>query len=252
MRAFDPEVAAGERLDHRVLDVELVDDLAEQLLDEVLEGDEPGGAAVLVDHDGHVELLALHLAQQLGHALGLGHEARPGRASSPTGCVLVAVALGAHQVLGVHDADDVVDALAAHRDAAVAVEDDDLHGVGDAEVGRHGDHVGAGHHHLADDGVAELDDRLDELALLGLDHRVLHGEVGHGEQLLLARCTGPRFRPLPGQQHVGEPDEAAREQPQRAPAGQRLDRPGGRPARRGRCAGWPRSWAPPRRPRRTA
>ena len=82
-------------------------------------------------------LLGLHLAQQLGDPLGLGHEvgrahelARPARRSR-------AVALGPHEVLGVDDADDVVDALAAHRDAAVAVEDHDLHHVGDPEVGRH-------------------------------------------------------------------------------------------------------------------
>src|SRR3546814_7685890 len=62
--------------------------------------------------------------------------------------LLVAVALGAHEVLGVHDADDVVDPLAACRDAAVAVEDHDLHGVGDAELGGDGDHVGPGHHDL--------------------------------------------------------------------------------------------------------
>src|SRR3546814_6346887 len=68
-------VSAGERLDHRVLDVELVDDLAEQLLDDVLQADEAGGAAVLVDDDRHVEAVDLHLSEQLGHPLGLGHEA---------------------------------------------------------------------------------------------------------------------------------------------------------------------------------
>ena len=107
----------------RLLDVVLVDDLADQLLDEVLERDQAGGAAVLVDDDRHVELLGLHLAQQLGDPLGLGHERAPGGASSRTGVVAPAVALGAHEVLGVDDADDVVDALADDRDAAVAVED---------------------------------------------------------------------------------------------------------------------------------
>ena len=58
-------------------------------------------------------LLGLHLAQQLGDPLGLGHEVRRAAASSATGVVAAAVALGPHEVLGVDDADDVVDALAA-------------------------------------------------------------------------------------------------------------------------------------------
>ena len=67
-----------------VLDVVLVDDLADELLDEVLERDQPGGAAVLVDDDRHVELLGLHLAQQLGHPLRLGHEVgRPHELARP-------------------------------------------------------------------------------------------------------------------------------------------------------------------------
>ena len=61
-------------LDGRLLDVELVDDVAHQLLEEVLERDQPGRAAVLVDHDRHVELLLLHLAQEVGDLLGLGDE----------------------------------------------------------------------------------------------------------------------------------------------------------------------------------
>ena len=38
--------------------------------------DEPGGPAVLVDDDRHVELALLHLAHELGHRLGLGNEVR--------------------------------------------------------------------------------------------------------------------------------------------------------------------------------
>jgi hypothetical protein len=136
------------------------------------------------------------------------------------------LALGPHEVLGVHDAHDVVDPLAARGDAAVAVQDHDLHGVGNAEVRRHGDHVGARHHDLTHHGVAELDHRLDEPALLGLDHLVLHGQVGHRQELLLRRVRAP-LEALAGEQHVGEPDQPPRHEAQRTPAGQRLDRAGG-------------------------
>ena len=43
--------------------------------------------------------------------------------------------------------------------------------------------VGARHHHLADDGVAELEDRVDHLALAVLDHAALLGQVDQLAQL---------------------------------------------------------------------
>ena len=58
------------------LDVVLVADLADDLLEQVLERHQAGGAAVLVDDDRHLHLPALELLQELGHALGLGHEHR--------------------------------------------------------------------------------------------------------------------------------------------------------------------------------
>src|SRR5579885_1428501 len=54
----DQEAAVGLRLDQllarRIVLVVLVVDLADDLLEHVLDGDEPGHAAVLVDHDRHV------------------------------------------------------------------------------------------------------------------------------------------------------------------------------------------------------
>ena len=49
------------------------------------------------------------------------------------------------------------------------------------------DHVVARHHHLAGDGVAELEDRVDHLALAGLDDRRRLGEVDQLAQLGLGR-----------------------------------------------------------------
>ena len=74
--ARDPELAAAERHDQGLVDVELVDDLADELLDQVLEGHDAGGAAVLVDDDGEVELAGLHLAHEGGDPFGLGDVVR--------------------------------------------------------------------------------------------------------------------------------------------------------------------------------
>ena len=72
---------------------------------------EPRGAAVLVDDDRHLDLLALELLQQLGHALGLGHERR--RPDEPRDrTAAVGVRLGVQdQVLDEDDAEDVVEVL---------------------------------------------------------------------------------------------------------------------------------------------
>src|SRR6266851_9412669 len=160
-----PEVAVGERLHEGLLDVVLVDDLADQLLDQVPEGDDTGRPAVLVHDYRHVELLVLHLPHQSRDPFGLGHEAGlPDELAhrSPR----LALSLGPHEVLGVHDAHHVVDALLVDGDAAVAGRDGDLDDVADRVASLHGDHVGPRLHDLPHDRVAELEDRVDQRPLL--------------------------------------------------------------------------------------
>ena len=113
-----PVLAIRKRLYWRVLDVVLVDDLAHELLDQVLEGHEAGRAAVLVGDDGHVELLVLHLPHELCHPFGLGHEVSLAYQATNLR-VAPAVEVGPHQVLAVDHAGDVVDVALVHGDAAV-------------------------------------------------------------------------------------------------------------------------------------
>ena len=72
--AVDRVVAVGQALDLGVFLVVLVDDLADQLLEAVLERDQPGDRAVLVGDEREVELLGLHLAHQPVDRLVLGDE----------------------------------------------------------------------------------------------------------------------------------------------------------------------------------
>ena len=117
--ARDPELAATERLDERLVDVELVDDLADQLLDEILEGHHARRAAVLVDDDGEMELPGLHLAHERGDSFRLGDVVRR-PATVAHGAVLLAAPNGADEVLRERDPDHVVEALVEHGDPAVA------------------------------------------------------------------------------------------------------------------------------------
>ena len=89
----------------------------------------------------------------------------------------------------------------------------------DGLVGVDRDHVGPREHHLAHDGVAELEDRVDELALLALD-RVLFGrDVGHGADLLLGDERA-LLQALAREHDVGDTDEAARQAAQRREVGE--------------------------------
>ena len=68
--------------------------------------------------------------------------------------------------------DDVVVLRAVDRQPAEPLLDRQIERLRHRRLVRDHRHVGPRHHHLADDGVAELDDALDQLALVVLDHVV--------------------------------------------------------------------------------
>ena len=65
-------VAVGDDLGGS--DVVLVDDLADELFDDVFDGDQTGGAAHFVLDDRHLRLLKPHLGQEVVEGLGFGDE----------------------------------------------------------------------------------------------------------------------------------------------------------------------------------
>ena len=131
------------------LDVVLVADLADDLLEHVLDGHQAGGAAVLVDDDRHLHLPALHLLEQLGHALALGHEVR--RPHQRRHRIGVAPPARQHQqVLDEDDADDVVEVVAVDRDARVLLLAEQRAQLAERRVGADRDDVGPRRHDLAD------------------------------------------------------------------------------------------------------
>ena len=90
-----------------------VGDLAHDLLEDVLDRDQPGGAAVLVEHDRQVHLARAHLLQQLPHDLGAAAR-RAGVRSSPSMGGVSFVAEVGQQVLHEQHARDVVRRFAIH------------------------------------------------------------------------------------------------------------------------------------------
>ena len=69
-------VWASMRLQRRVGQIELVFDLADDLLQHVLQRDDAGRRAVLVDNDRKLLALLTQLAQQRADILGFGDDER--------------------------------------------------------------------------------------------------------------------------------------------------------------------------------
>ena len=103
-------------------DVVLVVDRPHERLEQVLERDQAGDPAVLVEHDGDLAPPGPELVQQVVGVLGLRHEVRPAGSACEARSSRRRPSLGhrREQVLGVEDAEDVVAVLAEHGDAAQA------------------------------------------------------------------------------------------------------------------------------------
>ena len=85
----------------------LVGDVPDELLDDVLERDHAGGAAVLVDDDGHLQAQLAQLDQQRAQVHGLGHARRLDHQGG-RGHVGPALVRHADRAAQVHQPDDVV------------------------------------------------------------------------------------------------------------------------------------------------
>ena len=190
--AVDPDFVRGQPDQHRLLDVVLVLDLADDLLEQVLDRHETRRATVLVEHDRDVDLAPLELVQQVVDRHRLGHEYRRPQQRSECRARLRSVLQDRQQVFRVQDADDLVDRLLEDRDPRVALLDHDTDRLVQGRRCGQGDDRDARGHHLVQAPVAQLDDRVDHLLLLGLQHALLPAPLHDQHQLLGADlCLGP-------------------------------------------------------------
>src|SRR5687767_8055492 len=231
----DECLALGDGHDELLLDVVLVADLAHDLLHDVLERDEPRGTAVLVDDDGHVVLLLLHLAEQLVDLLRLRDEVRRPEQLAQRWRALAARD-APEDILHVQDADDLVGRPFVDGDPGVADEHDALEHLLRRRRDVDGDDLGARDHELVDLLVTEVEDRADHVALRLLEDALLLPRLDERLDLLLAhqraragvRAERPR-------DEARQDDQPADERP-RDP-GDELDRPDENEEHRLRVAG---------------
>ena len=112
VRAVDPDPLLVDSLDRRVGEVELVLDLAHDLLEQVLEGGDPLHRAVLVDHDRHVLLLAAEVGEERGEVLRLRDDVRRPHDRLEADGGDPEVVHRREEVAHVEDADDLVERVA--------------------------------------------------------------------------------------------------------------------------------------------
>ncbi len=166
----------------RIVEVVFVLDVADDLLEHVLDCDQARHAAVLVDHDRHVVAVRAEFAQQHVQALGLGHE--NGGPQHVAHVELFLSGVVAQQVLREQDADDVVAILVDDGEARVRrgdhVRDELVRGLADVDHV----HLSARHHDVAHLHLGDLQRALDHRKGVGVEEISLERRVQQLEQLL--------------------------------------------------------------------
>ena len=98
--------------------------------------------------------------------------------------------LNSRHIPEVADADNFVAVFANDGHTRNTALEKDRHHIIDAVLGIHGDHVGAGHHDLSNNGVAEVKHRVQEFTILLLEHVALGGFIDPVSELILTRYGG--------------------------------------------------------------
>jgi hypothetical protein len=166
--------------------VMLIGDVADDLLDQVLDAHQPVGPAIFVDHDGHVDAGGLHFHEQVGGAHRWRHEQqgpyqpglpyrnrkvlrpqdhsgidlflrvfRPAAAARPGEAPL---GHPAQEVLDVDHSRRVVEGFAVNRQARVIGIGEAVEQLAGGGIAVDGSDVGARHHHVGDLEIGEGDE----------------------------------------------------------------------------------------------
>ncbi len=165
--------------------VMLVLDIADDLLEDVLDGDDTGCAAVLVDHDRHVIVGVAELLEQAVETFGLGNEHRRAQhIAQLERLALLGIALQQRQqILDQQNADDVIEVVVDDRIAGVRGFQDDRQAIFRAlGHGYRGD-LGARDHYLAHLLVADLEGAFDDGQRILVEVQPRAGFAQEGEQL---------------------------------------------------------------------
>ena len=175
----------------------LVIDVTHDLLHDVGHGDDAGSAAVLVNHHGDLRGALLQHLQQLRHRDALGHGLDGAHGQVIDGGAL----LHQVQILHVHEAHDAVLGLAAHGVARVLVARDQRHVLFQRILKVDAHQIGSRGHDGLGVLVAQVEDVVNELVLLGVDETAFRGLVDEQLDLVARVHLALVGRVMAGQAH---------------------------------------------------
>jgi hypothetical protein len=184
----------------------LILDLADDLLEHVLQGADPENGTLALAHDGQMAPPAPELAQGVHHGqVGAdeGHRAdRVLEDHDPLAGIHV------KEILRVEDADDSIERALVDRDARVARVAHVVHQVLGRDAALDGEDLLAGDHHVADPGPRETEDVAEDPARVGPDLSRLP-RLGDQERELLGRVDRVGLTRGRDAQHPDEPVSGA-------------------------------------------
>src|SRR3984957_13943342 len=170
----------------------LFTDFADDFFHQIFNGDESGHQSVLVNHNGHLLIFALHILQKLRAEFCFRHEKSRAHefANSAIGCI----AVGDFEHVASHDdADDVVQRFFKYGQARKLRINDQFAEFFERGGDAYGDYVGARSHYFADALIAKLDHLFDEARFVLLDDSLFGGGVDKIFDGLLLGCGRALF-----------------------------------------------------------
>ncbi len=197
-----PGAAVDRRHQHLRRVVMLVLDIADDLLDQVLERDEALGARIFVEHDRQMDVLLPHVGEQIERAARHRRVERLADEASERRRMLGAGREDREDVLDMDHADDRIEIVAIDRQAAVAGLGEQLDEVGERRLLLDRDDVGARHADIACVPLAEMQQVADHLALE-------RGEIALGIGGGIALVPVDRILELIAQRFVGGTEDQA-------------------------------------------
>ncbi len=179
-------------------------DLPHDLLDEVLQGNEPGGSSKLVEHDGHLDPLGAHLGEEIFNDLATGHKPRRAHDRLDFGSV---VASRAPKISRDKNTHHPVDRVLVHRQTKTTLVQHDFLCLVDRSRDRNRHHRRAWRHDLGNLHAIEIHDVGNHLPFVVVDLSLAVSHVSENFQLRTAHF-GHRFPPWCDQPiEVGQRDE---------------------------------------------